>query len=78
LGTPNDRLPNVPIPRHEALKQSGFPTSVKVGRGPQAVRALTRTGAFELAEGRNLGYEPEWTIERGLADYAEWLKTHEA
>jgi nucleoside-diphosphate-sugar epimerase len=27
---------------------------------------------------RDLGYESEWTLERGLADYAEWLKTHEA
>jgi nucleoside-diphosphate-sugar epimerase len=26
---------------------------------------------------RDLGYEPEWTLERGLADYSEWLKTYE-
>jgi nucleoside-diphosphate-sugar epimerase len=26
---------------------------------------------------RDLGYEPEWTLARGLTDDAAWLKTHE-
>ena len=43
------------------------------------VAELDMQGPFDgEAARRDLGYEPEWTIERGLADYAEWLKTHEA
>jgi nucleoside-diphosphate-sugar epimerase len=42
-------------------------------------RRTRHAGTFDgEAARRDLGYEPEWTIERGLADYAEWLKTHEA
>jgi nucleoside-diphosphate-sugar epimerase len=44
------------------------------GRSPNST-----TGTFDgEAARRDLGYEPEWTLEQGLADYAEWLKTHEA
>jgi nucleoside-diphosphate-sugar epimerase len=43
--------------------------------GPDRVAELGVQEPFDARCG--LGYEPEWTLERGLADYAEWLKTHE-
>jgi UDP-glucose 4-epimerase len=46
--------------------------------GPDRVAELGVQEPFDgAATRRDLGYEPEWTLERGLADYAEWLKTHE-
>jgi UDP-glucose 4-epimerase len=47
--------------------------------GPGQVAELDLQGPFDgTAARRDLGYEPEWTLARGLADYTEWLKTHEA
>ena len=47
--------------------------------GPGQVAELDLQGPFDgTVAWRDLGYEPEWTLERGLIDYAEWLKTHEA
>jgi nucleoside-diphosphate-sugar epimerase len=46
--------------------------------GPDRVAELGVQEPFDgAAARRDFGYEPEWTLERGLADYAEWLKTHE-
>jgi UDP-glucose 4-epimerase len=25
---------------------------------------------------RDLGYQPDWPLERSIADYAEWLRKH--
>ena len=47
--------------------------------GPGQVAALDLQGPFDCtAARRDLGYEPEWTLARGLTDYAAWLQTHEA
>jgi nucleoside-diphosphate-sugar epimerase len=55
-----------------------FPSG-RIQIGPGRVAELDMQGPFDgEAARRDLGYEPEWTLERGLADYAEWLKTHEA
>jgi UDP-glucose 4-epimerase len=55
-----------------------FPSG-RIQIGPGRVGELDMQGPFDgEAARRDLGYEPEWTLERGLADYAEWLKTHEA
>src|SRR5918999_4485584 len=55
-----------------------FPAG-RIQIGPGRVGELGMQGRFDgEAARRDLGYEPEWTLERGLADYAEWLKTHEA
>ena len=48
-----------------------------IGPGPVVEPDLQE--AFDgTAAQRDLGYEPEWTLARGLTDYAAWLKTHEA
>lgn len=55
-----------------------FPSG-RIQIGPGRVGELDMQGPSDgEAARRDLGYEPEWTLERGLADYAEWLKTHEA
>ena len=43
-----------------------------MGSGPPPTYRVTRG-----THARDLGYEPEWTLARGLTDYA-WLKTQEA
>jgi UDP-glucose 4-epimerase len=54
-----------------------FPSG-RIQIGPGRVAELDMQGPFDgAAARRDLGYVPEWTLERGLADYAEWLKTHE-
>lgn len=55
-----------------------FPAGrLQIGPGP--VAELDLQGPFDgTAAQRDLGYEPEWTLARGLTDYAGWLKTHEA
>jgi UDP-glucose 4-epimerase len=36
-----------------------------------------RQGAFDLtASERDLGYRPKWTLEDGVAQYADWLREH--
>ena len=47
--------------------------------GPRPVAELDLQGPlYGTAAQRDFGYEPEWTLARGLTDYATWLKTHEA
>ncbi len=37
-----------------------------------------RIGAVDIsAAGRDLGYTPAWDLDRGLAEYAEWLRANE-
>jgi UDP-glucose 4-epimerase len=46
--------------------------------GPGRIAELDQQGPFDgTAARRDLGYEPEWGLERGLVDYAAWLKTHD-
>jgi nucleoside-diphosphate-sugar epimerase len=36
-------------------------------------------GPFAIDEARRaLGFEPQWTLEGGLAAYIDWLRTHDA
>ena len=38
---------------------------------------LDRQGPYDIsAADRDLGYRPEWPIERGVRDYIEWLRAH--
>jgi len=61
-----------------ALVRQLFPAG-RLQIGPGQVAELDLQGPFDgTAARRDLGYEPEWTLARGLSDYAEWLKTHEA
>ncbi len=47
--------------------------------GPGRIAELDLQGPFDSAAGRrDLGYVPEWGLERGLIDYAAWLQTHAA
>jgi UDP-glucose 4-epimerase len=61
-----------------ALVRPMFPSGrLQIGPGP--VAELDLQGPFDgTAAQRDLGYEPEWTLARGLTDYAAWLKSHEA
>ena len=50
---------------------------IEIGHGP--VPELDLRGPFAIGEARRaLGFEPYWTLERGLADYVDWLRTHDA
>jgi UDP-glucose 4-epimerase len=61
-----------------ALVRPLFPAG-RLHIGPGPVVELDLHGPFDgTAAQRDLGYEPEWTLARGLTDYAAWLKTHEA
>jgi nucleoside-diphosphate-sugar epimerase len=45
--------------------------------GPGHFPNFDRQGPFDLeASRRDLGYEPRWRLEQGIADYAEWLRGH--
>ena len=47
--------------------------------GPGPVAELDLQGpSYGTAAQRDFGYEPKWTLARGLTDCATWLKTHEA
>jgi UDP-glucose 4-epimerase len=38
---------------------------------------LDRQGPYDIsAAERDLGYTPEWPVERGIGDYVEWLRNH--
>ena len=38
---------------------------------------LDRQGPYDIsAAERDLGYTPEWPVERGIRDYVEWLRNH--
>jgi nucleoside-diphosphate-sugar epimerase len=61
-----------------ALVQPWFPAGC-LQIGPGQLADLDLQGPFDGTAARcDLGYEPEWTLARGLTDYAAWLKTHEA
>jgi UDP-glucose 4-epimerase len=45
--------------------------------GPGHIPNLDRQGPFDLAASRrDLGYEPAWPLEKGIAHYAAWLRDH--
>lgn len=47
--------------------------------GPGLVPELDLQGPFAIDAARHaLGFEPRWTLERGLSDYTGWLRTHHA
>lgn len=47
--------------------------------GPGLVTELDLQGPFDCSAARHdLGYAPEWPLERGLAQYAAWLASHDA
>jgi UDP-glucose 4-epimerase len=49
--------------------------AIRVGPGHAS---LDRQGPWDIsAAKRDLGYEPRWTLARGLADYVNWLREHE-
>jgi UDP-glucose 4-epimerase len=61
-----------------ALVRPMFPAG-RLQIGPGRTPSSTSKGRSRARQAqRDLGYEPEWTLARGLADYAAWLKTHEA
>ena len=38
---------------------------------------LDRQGPYDIsAAERDLGYTPQWTVERGIRDYVGWLRDH--
>jgi UDP-glucose 4-epimerase len=46
--------------------------------GPGHLTGWDRQGPFDIsAAGRDLGYIPGWTLERGLDAYAAWLREHD-
>lgn len=46
--------------------------------GPGYLTGWDRQGPFDIsAAARDLGYEPEWSLERGLDDYGAWLAAHD-
>jgi nucleoside-diphosphate-sugar epimerase len=82
--------PAVPQPAYN-IAGDGSPA---LGEVAQRVRELIPEADIEIGPGdlplhrlgpidtsaaeRDLGYRPEWPLERGLPDYVEWLREHEA
>ncbi|HEX6013066.1 MAG TPA: NAD(P)-dependent oxidoreductase [Geminicoccaceae bacterium] len=53
--------------------------SADVEVGPGLIPELDVQGPFDCsAARRDLGYAPKWPLERGLAQYAQWLSSHDA
>jgi nucleoside-diphosphate-sugar epimerase len=44
----------------------------------RCVAELDLQEPFDGMAAHDLGYEPKWTLPRGVSDYAAWLKTREA
>ena len=45
--------------------------------GPGYLPNLDRQGPYDIsAAERDLGYRPEWPVERGIPDYVDWLREH--
>ena len=62
-----------------AVFQTVSGSSALTTRGEQTPRGQWTAPHIpsDARHARDLGYEPEWTLARGLTDYA-WLKTQEA
>ena len=59
-----------------ALITSRYPQA-HIALGPGFWTGWDRQGPWDIsAAARDLGYVPQWTLERGLADYADWLSDH--
>ena len=59
-----------------ALITSRYPQA-HIALGPGFWTGWDRQGPWDIsAATRDLGYVPQWTLERGLADYADWLTDH--
>ena len=59
-----------------ALITSRYPQA-HIALGPGFWTGWDRQGPWDIsAATRDLGYVPQWTLERGLADYADWLSDH--
>lgn len=59
-----------------ALITSRYPRA-RIELGPGFWTGWDRQGPWDIsAAARDLGYVPQWTLERGLADYADWLTDH--
>jgi nucleoside-diphosphate-sugar epimerase len=53
-----------------------FP-SAKIELGPGTITVLDQYDRFDLSRAeRELGYRPSVPLEQGIADYADWLRTH--
>ncbi len=63
----------------EAVKEHCTgPVKVKIGSGLSSPR-FASGGPLDLTRAREvLGYRPEYNLERGLDEYAQWLKTRSA
>jgi UDP-glucose 4-epimerase len=58
----------------KAIPGANVGRGLKPGRGP----GYTEDRYMDLSRIRaDVGYEPEYTLERGIAEYAEWLRTHD-
>jgi UDP-glucose 4-epimerase len=59
-----------------ALITSRYPQA-RIDLGPGFWTGWDRQGPWDIsAAARDLGYVPQWRLERGLADYADWLTEH--
>ena len=57
-----------------AIPGANVGRALKPGRGP----AYTEDRYMDLSRIKtDVGYEPEYTLERGIAEYAEWLRRHD-
>jgi UDP-glucose 4-epimerase len=60
----------------EVMRRLVPEAAIEVGSG--LVAELDLQGPFDCSAAlRDLGYAPAWRLERGLAQYAEWLNNHE-
>ncbi len=58
----------------EIVRQTITDADIEVGPGHLH---LDRQGPYDIsAAERDLGYKPEWPVERGIPDYIAWLREH--
>ncbi len=58
----------------KVVSGSNVAAALKPGRGP----SYTSDRYMDLSRIKaDVGYEPEYTLERGIAEYADWLRSHD-
>lgn len=58
----------------KAIPGADVGRALKPGRGP----TFTEDRYMDLSRIKaDVGYEPQYTLERGIAEYADWLRTHD-
>jgi nucleoside-diphosphate-sugar epimerase len=60
----------------DTVKAYSRPSNIEIGPG---YASFPRAGMIDISRAKDeLGYDPEYTLEKGVSEYAEWFKTVQA